>query len=348
MSENNTKTKEKISRWMNDFSTKANEVASDVIETVKETSVAVAEKASDIGGEVKEFTDDALEKIKESSDKLSKQLYEAKLEADKKRLMPIFREDLECANFIYPAMIRVVEYDKQHMENEACQGSVGFIDVVSGAKVLNIYKANIDCLKIQLHPNIVETIYYLSPRTTNFYVDLDDYFNYQKKQRINELNQIAYSLGAKYFKVTVMEEKKTFIKKDMKASAKGSIPGGDKVSGSVSSNDLSSERVTLKIESEMNLGGNDNPVSPELKYFAKENDILSLINMRLNKDNQLRSKTYQLKYNCSTIIKEKEAAQIDAAIKKFKIGGNISISSEVEQENRMTFEYYIEFPVKKK
>ncbi len=218
MTGNNSKNKNNFSKWVN-------EVAGNVIETVKETSSVVAEKADVIGSEVKDFAEDAMVVIKDGSDKLSKQLHTAIIEADRKRLMPIFKEDLFCETFKYPSMIRVVEYDKLHMENEACLGAIGFMDLVNGAKVLNIYKANTDELNVHLHPNITESIFYLSPCTTNFYVDLDDYFNYQKKQRIDELNLIAFSLGAKYFKVAVMEEKKTFVSKSQKGSvnAKNSV-----------------------------------------------------------------------------------------------------------------------------
>lgn len=335
--------KMKVSKLFDSVGNKTKELADNVINTVKENAPVVAKKAGEIGDNVHEFTNSTIDVIKEGSDKLNQQYQIAKMNADREKLKPIFKEDLVEEGFTYPNIVRVVEYDKQHMENVVCKGAIGFLDIVNDAKVLNIYKKNINDFSLQLYPNVVESIYYISPFAESYYVDLNEYFNFQKMQRVDELNHIAYALGAKYFKVTVMEEKKSFISKAGKAGVKGS-GAGDKLKADASFNKSANELTALRIESEMNLGGNNKPSRPILKYFSKENDIISLVNMRVDTNNYLKSKTFQLKYNSSTIIKEKEAAQIDAVLKKFKIGGNMSISSEVEQENRMTFEYYIEFP----
>lgn len=339
------KEKINVSKMFDSVTNKTKELTENVIHSVKDGAPVVIQKAGELGGTVQNLASSTVDTIKEGSGKLNDQFQIAKMNADRARLKPVFKEDLEKVDFKYPNIIRVVEYDKQHMENVVCKGAIGFLDIINDAKVLNIYKNNISDFTLQIYPSVAETIYYLSPFAERFYVDLNEYFNYQKMQRVDELNQIAYALGAKYFKVTVMEEKKSFITKSAKASLKANAVG-DKVKSDASKNNSSSEFTALRIESEMNLGGNDNPRKPELKYFSRENDIISLINMRVDADNHLKSKTFQLKYNCSTIIQEKEAAQIDAVLKKFKIGGNISISSEVEQENRMTFEYTIEFPEK--
>lgn len=332
-----------VSKLFDTVGNKTKEIADNVVSSVKENAPVVVKKAGELGENIQEFASTTVDVIKEGGDKLNQQYQTAKMNADKEKLKPVFKEDLLMEDFRYPNIIRVVEYDKQHMENIVCKGSIGYFDVVNEAKVLNIYKNNINDFAVQLHPKVAESLYYISPFTEAYYVDLEEYFNYQKMQRVDELNQIAYALGAKYFKVTVMEEKKSFISKAGKAGMKANVMG-EKIKADGSFKKSANELTALRIESEMNLGGNNNPTKPVLKYFSKENDIISLVNMRVDTDNYLRSKTFQLRYNSSTIIKEKEAAQIDAVIKKFKLNGNMSISSEVEQENRMTFEYYIEFP----
>ena len=48
------------------------------------------------------------------------------------------------------------------------------------------------------------------------YIALDEYFSYLKIERINELQMIAKSLGAKHFKVTYKEEQTAFSEKSSK------------------------------------------------------------------------------------------------------------------------------------
>ena len=50
---------------------------------------------------------------------------------------------------------------------------------------------------------------------------IDEYSDYLRIARVNELQKIAQDLGAKYFKVTYLEEKKTLSSHSLKAQGKG-------------------------------------------------------------------------------------------------------------------------------
>ena len=327
----------------NVFGKKMGKLVGDAFETVKYVSNDVAVKAGEMGKDAIDYAGGTFETIKEGGDQLSKKMYEAKIEFEKKRLRPIYKETFLEENYKYPDMIRVVEYDKQHMESEACVGAVGFMDNVDGAEILNIYKRNADLLKIRLFPYTHETIYYPSAGSKNLYVDLGEYFEYEEKQRIAELEHIAYKLGANYFKVTIMEEKKSFVKKSEKASLDVKLfPLKGK--GKYDSERSNTKYEVVKSGSELYMDGNNKPSEPELNYFSQDGDIINLIKMRKNTDNHIISKTLHVKYDSSSTIKGKRVAQLDATLKKYKIGGNASINSEVEEESRRIFEYIIEFP----
>lgn len=314
----------------------------DAFTAVKDISSKVVDKATEFGKDAIDKSGDAYDAIKDGSSKVIKKIHEAIVAADKKRLSPIYLENLNNNEYTIPEMVRVVEYDKQHMENEACEGSIGFFDKIAGASVLTIYKKQVKNFNINFYPNVIESLYYLTPFQTNRYVEYSDYFAYEEKQRLTELNTIAHALGAKYFKVTIMEEQTKTFSVAMKGDSNLSFEQ-NKMSDKIDAGFDKKELQVVKIGSELRMQGNNNPVRPELKYFAKDEDILSLINMRMDSNNPISSKEIYLNYNSASIVKMQEAMQIDAAIEKFKLKSNNSFCGKVEQENRRKFQYYIEF-----
>ena len=84
-------------------------------------------------------------------------------------------------------------------------------------------------------------------------------------------------------------------------------------------------------------------MTPKLNYFRNDAEINSLINARMQGLDAVTSKTYTIKYNAASGLKESEAIKLDTILKKFKLKGNGSVLSEVERENRLYLEYQIEF-----
>lgn len=50
-----------------------------------------------------------------------------------------------------------------------------------------------------------------------------------------------------------------------------------------------------------------------------------------------------LKYNRSLDISAKFAESIDGVLSKLQLGGSVSVKSEIERQNRLYYEYHIEF-----
>ena len=65
--------------------------------------------------------------------------------------------------------------------------------------------------------------------------------------------------------------------------------------------------------------------------------------MRLDENNPLHSKTITMNFSSSTGMNKNDAIKIESVLKKLKLGGNASIVSAVEEENRQHFEYFIDF-----
>lgn len=308
------------------------------------------ENFQDAKNKVKIFAAMAGQGVKAGGDVISQAINDSKIDKDRKHLRPVFKEELlmvasnvsSVSGFHKtrnPSMICIVERDKKRSNNEACFGAIGYRTTVKNMDMLNIYEDCAPQLGLWFYPNITKTIYYADPYQNNFYICLDEYFDYLKKARVNELEMVAQDLGAKKVQITFKEHKKNFVTKNVHADGK---VDRIKVSGSFEKSD--NEYSNVEIAADLKFSGHDTPIEPKLVYFKNESDIEKLIHMRVGSSmNKIESKIYSFQCNKSSGIKEKEAVQIDAILNQLKCGGTASISSEAQRESRTDLEYRIEF-----
>lgn len=299
---------------------------------------ATKNTASNIGEATKNVAVTVAENVKESSEQLGDRLEQMKYENDKKRLSPIYKEELLSENFVLPHLVHIVNYDKRK-ENKACEGAVGFL-TGKDVKVLNVYREFVDLLNISFYPLLEEAVYYVDPCFSNLYIKLDEYFAYLKKVRVDELTSVAQDLGAKHVEIVL----KSHQNSAQSQSSSGSV-GLFKVGGEMSSSRARKEFSGVEVAAKTDFGGNANPVRPKLTYFKNESDINALIEMRLNpnNENQILSKTYSLQYGNSSGIKVSDAQKIDTALSQINCAASRSVTSEAMSENNTILEYSIVF-----
>lgn len=278
----------------------------------------------------------------QGGDKIGSWMDQTKREKELKALAPIFEEDLESPEFTITKMIRVAEMDKRHAESELCNGSVGFWSEYKDMKVLNIYTDKADMFGLTYYPDRNGEIYYVDPFDRDHYIALDGYFHYLKVARVNELQRIAQDLGAKHFRVTYKENKKS----EMEKHQKGKLAGAHKAAGASGTAEAESDysernSSTLEIAAEMECIGHD-PVEPKLVYFQKDDSIKNLIRLRMS-DNTVKHQKFTLSCGESSGIRMNDAAKIDAALQAMKCSVSASISSKLQSEARRYFEYEIDF-----
>lgn len=299
---------------------------------------ATKKTVTNIGEATKNAAVSAMENVKENSEHFSEKLDQIKYDNDKRRLCPIYKEELLANDFIMPTLINIVGYDKRK-ENKACEGAVGFL-TGKETKILNIYHEFIELLDITFNPFVEETVYHVDPCFNKCYIKMDEYFAYLKKMRVDELVLVAQNLGAKHVEIVLKSNQKSAQSQSNSGSLGiGKIGGGTSLSKSRS--DISGVEVAAKID----FGGNEKPVEPKLMYFKDESDINALIKMRMNPDNEnkILSKTYSLQYGNSSGIKVSEAQKIDAALSAANCGASRSVTSEALSESNTILEYSIVF-----
>ena len=302
----------------------------------------IKSKVDELGEVTKKVINETSEKASEGKKVIEEQYTKAKNEIDKARLSPVFKEDLLDVNFKQPTVLRIVDYDKR-LENEVCFGSIGFEEKAKTDNILHLYTNYAINSHMTFYPYLEETIYCADPYKENYYINLDEYFSYLKKAKINELEKIAYVLGAKHVKISIKEKKKTLISRTSKGKLSIKDNPYGKGSAGYESSSYSDEFAEIKIECDTSFEGHNNPVMPEVIYFKYDNDIKSLIEMRLNDENAIKTKTYSLDFTTGRDMHEKTAANLDTLLKKIGCSGNKTVTNEVEDQKRFSFEYTIEF-----
>ncbi len=289
------------------------------------------EDISVIVNSVSDSVKSSAQALKDSAEEKSRQL-------ELKRLQPIFSEILDTADFCLSKFIRVTQRDKKHSTSEVCQGSIGYFSTYKDFKMVNIFSDSIEHFALSFYPDKGSEFYYVDPTNKDRYIALDEYFGYLKEERINELQMIAQSLGAKHFKVTYKEEKSASTQKKLKGnvSSKG-------LASVEAEHSYSEERYsTFEIAAESDYPGHK-PIMPQLKYMQKDPSINTLVAMRMDETSPLSHQKFMLKMSNSSGIKESDAIKIDAVLKGLKVTGKASVVSEAKNESRRYLEYEIDF-----
>ena len=84
------------------------------------------------------------------------------------------------------------------------------------------------------------------------------------------------------------------------------------------------------------------PKMPKLQYMKYDPSINGLIEMRM-KEYPLVHQKFMLKLSNTSGLKESEALRIDATLKSMKVGSNMTILKEAQNEPKRYLEYEIDF-----
>lgn len=288
------------------------------------------------------------EGVKDASDKAKHYISEKRLEVERRKLKPIFESDIDASDFMMPKIIRITDIDKKHQQSEICEGSIGYYAENEGLRVINIYPDHINLLGVTFYPDLASEVYYVNPTDHDSYIALNDYYQYLKVARVNELQKIAQDLGATHFKVTLKEKKALITKKNEEAKAgfkKKLKNEKEKVKDNnleVTKNFLTDNFDIVEVSAEMDCVGHA-PVEPSLNFLKRDLSVQNLIAMRMDTNNQFKHQKISIELANTSGIKEKDAIKIDALLKQMNISGEVTLANETKKEERRFFEYEIFF-----
>lgn len=301
----------------------------------------IAAKAAETARSV---ADTAKEKAADGAEALVERAGETKDRMDKARFSPVY--DLEEIDNNKPRVIHIA--DNPRMRNSPiCKGAIGFKEKIKGMQMIGLLPENISLQGIKFYPNTNGILYYRDPCNDHIYIDLDDYFDYLNEVRVNEIKNVAHDLGAKHIKVVYKEEKKSLFSVKAKAQAaaknKGILKPNAEGEAEADHNKKQNVYSNIEVLAEVDYDGSDEPTMPTLIYLKNNPMINSLIKRRMDGDRSIKKETYTIK--CKTLqgLQQEDIAKLDGVLKQLKIGGNASVSSESEAENRAILELIIDF-----
>ena len=304
------------------------------------------EAVSDITRKASETSRRAIEEVTKGAKDLAQKAKNGNYVRRLKKYNPLFPEQYNDKNYCLPNMIAIVD-DAVRRGIDVCEGAMGWTSKQKDMEVLHLYDEAVETSGIKFVPTATcDAVYYVSSFDRKIFIRTDCIFSRAHEERMAELKNIAYSLGAKSCEIEITEETKEFSsqKKTFSSSANASVE-----SVKISQSESAEQKASAKISNQrsgrivVEFEGSDNPRRPELRWFANDDTIKGLIEMRCTNVNSIKSETFILSGSSSATMSQKTAYAIDSAVSKIGAGGSTNMESEAVRENTSKLIFSIKF-----
>ena len=265
------------------------------------------------------------------SEQTKKTLHEQKL----KKYNPLFPKNFKSKDFKLPYIIEIVD-EAVRRNVDVCEGAIGWTEVVNDTEVLYLYDDFVKKSGIRFLPTEkCNCVYCADTFDKNCFIQFDCIFGRASEEKLAELENIAYLLGAKSCSIEVVEAdmKSDFQKSKVGVGMSKTALGNESVATNKYGSTQSGRKTTY-------FNGHNEPQRPELKWFAYDNNIKQLIEMRCNDIGSVKSTFFELSGTSSATMTQKAAQTID---KLLKISGSRSMESQVIKEYSKKLVFEIEF-----
>lgn len=276
-----------------------------------------------------------------------------------KKYNPLFPDVFFGVEFNIPNMIMIRD-DAERRGIDVCEGAMGWLGKESGMEVLYLYDEAISTCGLKFVPTAdCNAVYYVDKFDRKKFIRTDYVFKNANDERLAELENIAYSLGAKHCTIDLVEIEKVTKKSKKKVTSSNDAnmkleSDQDRVELDSERNYTSNSEITHHGEnrrcSESFWDGSDKPRRPKLKWFAYDESVKLLIEMRCKGGNSVRSRSLEfLGSNIATMSKN-TACCIDSALRsigsidgKVNAKGNAEFEKQATRELKSKFIFRIEF-----
>lgn len=289
------------------------------------------QKATDIS---KKAVDGVQKGAKALSEKSKNDSYARRM----KKYNPLFPDAFRAENFNLPNMIAIVD-DAVRRDIDVCEGAIGWISLEKDVEVLHLYDEEVKNSGIQFLPHAeCNAIYYVDNFDRSRFIRVDCIFGRSHDEKLAELKYIAHALGAKSCSIEMGES--SFEKRTIKSNLNQAI---GKYSSSGDHSALSEKGESRRGRIIAEFEGNTHPKRPKLKWFAHDDNIKRLIEMRCTNSNSIKSEVLELEGSSSATMSQKTATAINYAIGK--IGSKTSLDMEklAKQEQHSKLIFSVEF-----
>lgn len=260
-----------------------------------------------------------------------------------RRFNPLFPEQYQNDSFNIPNIIVIVD-DAVRKGIDVCEGAIGWLSKESGEEVLHLYDEAIQFSGIQFIPApICNAVYYVDHFDRGRFIQADCIFSRTLKEKVDELQHVAESVGAKRCTIDIRESSKSSKTKQTSADLGADT---DQASGKATVDyehtSKNSRNQYGHVEAEFT--GLRFPKRPTLKWFAHDDSINNLIETCCSGKRRVKKLSIELSGSTSATMSQSIACAIDGVINKnFSAKGNASMKSQAKNEYQSTLLFYIEF-----
>ncbi len=258
---------------------------------------------------------------------------------------PLYAEEYGKEGFNLPSVIKIVDKAAARANNQFLNGAVGWCEKIDNLETMSIFSSFVKSSGITFTPSAQSNaIYYRNPHAPDQYIMVDELFKEVQESRAAELEQVASKLGATYFKVEMVDSSVMKSNKERKASNEANAFYIVKAGSNSSYTEDSLNQMGHSIVAESHFSEKRDPAAPELSWFAQNQKIKSIIEMRLGEGgDKLQSHSINIKCSNYSVMNSETAGNLDAVIKK--IGGKTkaNMKKHVEQERNQNLIFYMEF-----
>ena len=282
----------------------------------------------------------AAESVQKSAATLSEKVKDASYQDRVKKYNPLFPDEYTDSAFALPHLIVLVD-EAVRRGIDVCEGAIGWKSTESDTEILHLYSSAIAIKELEFYPSAtIDAAYYVDNFNPNRYINVDCIFNKSHEERLAELKQIAYALGAKACTIEITESAQEANSANRSANMGGKMIGigkiGFKADQSIANANVQKRSGTIKAVFE----GSTAPTQPTLKWFADDENIKSLIEMRCTNPGRLKFEELRLSGSASATMTRKAAAAIDG-LRGLK--GGISMQSQAMTEHTSELLFTVEF-----
>lgn len=272
---------------------------------------------------VQSVSDNVQQSVQTMSDKAKNDSYERRM----KKYNPLFAKEFRSKQF-HRSDIIMIGNDAERRDVDVCEGAIGWQEYAGDSVVLCLYRNWIEKCGLTFVPEATEgSIYCVDRFNPNRYIEVNSIFDRAHSEKLAELENIAYCLGAKSCEIEIVEivSESEASHKNVSAKAKFLKMTGAQNENAKSVEQHSGKKVTT-------FEGNSTPRQPDLKWFADDVNIKGLIEMRCSNDNSIKTRTLTLEGSSLVTMSQKTAACLDIAIAKNKAGTGTSMERRMEKE----------------
>ncbi len=274
----------------------------------------------------------AFEAIKIKSHELADQGQAKSHELRMKKYNPLFPEEYMDPDFKLPTLIQIVDEDKRK-GIDVCEGAMGWMSEEKDVKTMHIYDSAVKNSGIRFFPQPqCGAAYYIDPHQDDLYVNTDCYFSNMQEEKLAELQQIAYLLGAKQYWVEVVAGSNESSETQKSVTAKMPKFGSQKASLEYST----SKAFSSKGIANAAFSGTREPQKPPLCWYANDRNMQNLINIRCSEQGMAMT-DYTIELSNSATMSVNTAAKIDAAVVKMGLSCNFNKKGQEEHNQKMFF-----------